>query len=170
MTKIVLGDIGFNLSRAAWLRLLELGFDPHKKYTAKELHFPPYWFDKDFRWSNEYWLDDVQYESWQHDMEWFGRDPQDDKRYLVASTFIDFLRENHYHLDIPRDDPTLVQVVEELGIDANPDEQFCFDDRGVPCKHNALHIIEIPDDCQDWFIDEPSGSGEIVRESHRIWS
>ena len=166
MTKIVLGHNGFSLSRAAWLRLLELGFDPHHEYTARELHFPPYWFNKDFRWDNAYWLDDSQYETWQHDLEWFGRD---DHQYLIASTFMDFLRENHYHLEIPRDDPRLVRVVEELGIDANPDEPFCVDEYGIPCKHNNLHIIEIPDDCLDWFIDEPSGGGEIVRESHRVW-
>jgi hypothetical protein len=170
MTKVVLGKYGFAISRAAWLRLLELGFDPYYKYTARELHFPPYWFDKeDFRWSNEHLLDDIQYEWWQKDLEWFGRDPLDDKRYLIASTFMDYLRENAYRPSIPRDDPRLVQVVEELGINANPDEEFWFNEDGTPHKEDDLHIIEIPDDCTEWYVDEPSGGYEFVREVHRTF-
>ncbi len=167
MTKVVLGKIGFTLSRAAWLRLLELGFDPYYEYTAKELHFPPYWdFPKDFRWNNDFWLDDSQYEVWQHDVDWFSKDGS---RYLIASTFIDYLRECPYRPDIPRDDPRLVQVVEELGIDANPDQEFSIGEDGRPIKTDDLRIIEIPDDCKDWYIDEPSGGWEIVREAHRVF-
>ena len=173
MTKVVLSHDGFGLSRAAWLRLLELGFDPHYKYSAQELHFPPYWDlpdQKDFRWDNTFWLDDCQYKIWKKDLAWFGQDPTNDVRYLIASTFIDFLRENRYRIEISRDDPRLVQVVGELGIDANPDEPFWFNENGIPGKHDNLYVIEIPDDCKNWFIDEPSGGSEFVREMHRTWA
>lgn len=56
--------------------------------------------------------------------------------------------------DIPRDDPALVQVVEELGHDADGD-----------CAN--LKIVEIPDDVE-WHIHEYDGS-EHVAENHRTW-
>ena len=59
---------------------------------------------------------------------------------------------NEYYLD--RDDPLLVQVVEELGCEANG--EFAL-----------LKIVEIPEDVQ-WSIDEYDGL-EHVAELHRIW-
>lgn len=56
--------------------------------------------------------------------------------------------------DIDRDDETLVQVVEELGKDANG---TCAD----------LVIVEIPDDVE-WEITEYDGN-ETVEEVHRSW-
>jgi hypothetical protein len=50
--------------------------------------------------------------------------------------------------DIPRDDPTLVAVVEEM-------------------PHNCLVVIEIPADV-NWIIDEYDGM-EWVAEIHRRW-
>lgn len=63
--------------------------------------------------------------------------------------------DNHFSDDdIPRDDPVLVQVVEELGHDAD--------------GHAAnLKIVEIPDDVE-WHIAEHDGS-EHVAENHRKW-
>ena len=55
---------------------------------------------------------------------------------------------------IPRDDPALVQVVEELGDDAS--ERF-----------SALAIVEIPDGVA-WQIEEYDGY-EHVAERHRTW-
>ena len=55
---------------------------------------------------------------------------------------------------IPRDDPTLVQVVEELGADASG-------------RYADLEIVEIPDDVA-WQIEEYDGY-EHVAEKHRIW-
>ena len=55
---------------------------------------------------------------------------------------------------IERDDPTLVQVVEELGEAANG----AFAD---------LQIVEIPEDV-DWEIDDYDGK-ERVAERHRSW-
>lgn len=56
---------------------------------------------------------------------------------------------------VPRDDPQLVQVVEELGIKANG---FC----------SSLKIVKIPDDIK-WHIEEYDGA-EWVAEDHRTWS
>lgn len=57
--------------------------------------------------------------------------------------------------DIDRDDPVLVQVVEEMGGKANG-------------RYADLKVVEIPDDVQ-WTIDEYDGS-EWVAEVHRTWS
>jgi hypothetical protein len=56
---------------------------------------------------------------------------------------------------IPRNDPHLVRVVEELGGDAN----------GACAK---LKIVEIPDDVE-WEIAEYDGS-EHVAQVHQTWS
>jgi len=53
-----------------------------------------------------------------------------------------------------RADPFLVQVVEELGAEANG---FAAD----------LKIVEIPDDVK-WYIHEYDGL-EAVYEKHRVW-
>jgi len=56
--------------------------------------------------------------------------------------------------DIKRDDPTLIQVIRELGKEANG-------------MHATLEIVSIPDDV-DWEISEYDGS-ESVEEVHRSW-
>jgi len=56
--------------------------------------------------------------------------------------------------DIPRDDPALIQVVEEMGEGANS-------------TFATLKIVEIPDDV-DWTIQEYDGT-EWVAEVHRTW-
>lgn len=60
-----------------------------------------------------------------------------------------------YARDVPRNDPILVQLVEEMGDAAN----------GSCAK---LRIVEVPDDA-DWEIDEYDGN-EHVAEKHRKWS
>lgn len=57
--------------------------------------------------------------------------------------------------DIPRDDPYLVQVVRELGDNAN----------GLDAE---LRIVTIPDDVVDWYIHDYDGLEEI-HEAHRSW-
>lgn len=57
--------------------------------------------------------------------------------------------------DISRDDPILIQIVEEMGDKA--DGTFA-----------SLRIVEIPDDV-DWYIEEYDGR-EWVSERHRTWS
>lgn len=66
---------------------------------------------------------------------------------------------NSYHYNgflrsIPRDDPQLVQVVEEMGADANGS---CAD----------LVVIEIPDGIS-WHVEEYDGN-EHIAEDHRTW-
>jgi hypothetical protein len=65
--------------------------------------------------------------------------------------------EDHYlsYYDIKRDDPILVQVIEEMGEEANG-------------RYSSLKIIEIPDDV-DWYVTEYDGL-EHVAEKHRTWS
>ena len=60
----------------------------------------------------------------------------------------------HDH-DLARDDPYLVQVIEELGAGANG-------------RHAELKIVEIPADV-NWEITEYDGN-EAVAEKHRTWS
>jgi hypothetical protein len=57
--------------------------------------------------------------------------------------------------DIPRSDPTLVEVVEELGLEA------------ASGRMAELAIIEIPDGV-DWYISDYDGM-ENVAERHRTW-
>jgi hypothetical protein len=59
-----------------------------------------------------------------------------------------------YEDDIYRNDPILVDIVEEWGEEANGD-------------HSKLRIVDIPDDV-DWTIEEYDGR-ETVHERHRSW-
>lgn len=55
----------------------------------------------------------------------------------------------------PRNDPLLVQAVEELGAEAN----------GCYAK---LAVVEIPDDVK-WYISEDDDGAELIEEKHRTW-
>ena len=57
--------------------------------------------------------------------------------------------------DIPRDDPILVEVVEEMGSNANG-------------RYSVLKVVEVPDEV-NWVIEETDGL-EWVAERHRTWS
>ena len=61
---------------------------------------------------------------------------------------------NWYDRDIARDDPYLIQVINELGEQAN--NRFC-----------TLKIVEVPADVE-WTIEEYDGL-EWVAEKHRTW-
>lgn len=65
------------------------------------------------------------------------------------------LNDDFYDRDIPRDDPILIQLFEEMGDAANG---FAAD----------MKIVEIPDGV-DWEIEEYDGN-EWVAEVHRTWS
>jgi hypothetical protein len=58
--------------------------------------------------------------------------------------------------DVPRDDPYLVKVVEELG------------SKAASGDHAKLKIVDIPADA-DWIIIEFDGL-EHIAEKHRTWS
>ena len=69
-----------------------------------------------------------------------------------------FKRSNELYFsigDIPRDDPTLIRVIEELGDAANG-------------NYAELKIVEIPDGVS-WEIDYYDGM-ESIHESHKTWS
>jgi len=59
-----------------------------------------------------------------------------------------------YEREIDRDDPALVQAVEELGDKANG-------------KHAELRVVEIPDGV-DYVVEEYDGM-EHIAEAHRTW-
>lgn len=59
-----------------------------------------------------------------------------------------------YCNDIPRNDPHLVQVIEELGELAGK-------------WYSELKIVDVPDDVE-WYIDEYDGL-ETIREASREW-
>jgi hypothetical protein len=59
-----------------------------------------------------------------------------------------------YYGDIKRDDPALVQVVEEMGSDAHG-------------EYARLRIADVPDGVK-WYIDDYDGI-ETIREEHRTW-
>jgi hypothetical protein len=56
--------------------------------------------------------------------------------------------------DIPRDDPVLIQIIEELDEEANG-------------MYAELDVVEIPDDV-NWYVEEYDGL-EWVAERHRTW-
>jgi hypothetical protein len=62
--------------------------------------------------------------------------------------------ENYFSAyDIPRDNPTLIKIVEKLGEDAG--------------DRSCLKVVEVPDDV-NWYIEEYDGM-EYVAERHRTW-
>ena len=75
-------------------------------------------------------------------------------RYLELKG-IECPNDGFFDRDIPRDDPILIKVFEELGYAASG---FCAD----------LKIVEVPDGV-DWYIEEYDGN-EWVAERHRTWS
>lgn len=91
------------------------------------------------------WVPRTQYgkEDWEyHSEHWERADIADeDERYFS-------------YYDIDRDDPALVQTVEELGAAAGG-------------NYAELRIADVPDDVE-WYIDEYDGI-ETVREQHRTW-
>lgn len=55
-----------------------------------------------------------------------------------------------------RNDPILIQVVKELGPEAED-------------MYSKFNIITIPDDVKEWYIGKDNGY-ESVHEKHRMWS
>jgi len=80
----------------------------------------------------------------------FGLSDEAIKRYVNET---DDLPINYW--DIPRDDPILLKIVEEMGEDSYG-------------KWSELKIIEIPNDIE-WEIEEYDGK-EWVSEKHQTWN
>ena len=129
--KVVINNCygGFGLSKLAYIRYAEL--------TMIKLYFFVYEFDsKGYREHSD-----------------------DDPDYISFSTYttpdITKLDNNEYYFEDPeRDDPILVQVVEELGDKANG-------------KNAKLKVVEIPDGT-NYSIGEYDGI-EHIAENHRTW-
>lgn len=70
--------------------------------------------------------------------------------------YVDEVKEENYfcYRDIERDDPLLVQVVEQLGEAANS-------------QYSALKIVDIPNNVE-WQIEEYDGN-EWIAEVHKTW-
>ena len=133
---------GFGLSDKAYERLIELGI-PVKKYVSPE-------------------RDPVTglYKNEPTERVIYDRDLEDEEtpvrkamRSLAGrywETFIDDYADGRKG----RTDPLVIQVVEELGEEANS-------------RFSKLEVVEIPDGV-DWEIDEYDGQ-ETVHEKHRSW-
>jgi hypothetical protein len=134
MTKVVINVCygGFGLSDKAYERLLELGMKK-TRFTEKGGYEDP---------SAEI------------------VDSHDDSLNKRAKKFsfgfrYSFTSYSGSDLEKMRTDPRVVQVVEEMGEEANGQ-----------CAE--LKIVEVPDDV-DWHIDEYDGN-EHIAENHRTWS
>jgi hypothetical protein len=79
-----------------------------------------------------------------------------DENSRYRDVYVDTIKNENYFSEheIERNDPTLVQVVEELSEKASG-------------PHAELKVVEIPDDVK-WKIEEYDGV-EWVAEQHRTW-
>lgn len=145
---------GFSLSPAAVRRLAELngrscyffvrevgagGFGPYRQVTEAEAA-------KAFMWHA---FDIPNPETLDHEGRWHEMTMAE--RQAHNENYRAHALDSH---DIPRDDPKLVAVVEELGERAGS-------------KVSDLRIVEIPADAE-WHIEEYDGN-EHVAETHRTW-
>lgn len=85
-----------------------------------------------------------------HEKKWYEMTAEEKEEYNKIYKSISF-----YASDLKRDDPLLIQVVEELGEKANG-------------SYAQLKIVEIPEDVE-WEIEEYDGS-EHIAEKHQTWS
>jgi hypothetical protein len=97
-------------------------------------------------------LKGVRYVLINNDWGGFSLSDEAETRYKEMAGITD---ENFSYYDISRDDPYLIQIVREMGQDANG-------------SYSSLKIVEIPADV-DWEIGEYDGR-EWVAEKHRTWS
>jgi hypothetical protein len=121
---------GFNLSYKAMMRYAEL--KGIKLYAFKDVINGK----------------DIRHEPW---------DGKEDALFCHYSTSPDPGKINDCYFsghDIDRDDPLLVQVVEEMGDEASG-------------RYAALEIVEVPDDIE-WHVEEYHGN-EHIAEDHRTW-
>lgn len=140
MAKVVINvkHGGFGLSEAAYARLIELGI-PVRKYIEQPR------------------LPDGKYAKVPENEGEIIFDRDLDETPSEVDVAVRYLSRSHYWetwLDRSRTHPLLIQVVEELGNEANG-----------PCA--ALKIVEIPDDVE-YEIDEYDGF-EHIAEKHRTW-
>lgn len=129
---------GFGLSEKALLQYAEL----------KGLKV---WIETDKKYSilKHYWTSPPEQRPTDIEDDWFDLSLEERAAYNKKISEAQI-----YDREIPRDDIHLVQVVEELGPEADG-------------RYAALKIVEIPDNVK-WEIDEYDGL-EWVAETHRTW-
>ena len=145
MTKIVINDAfgGFGLSHEGTLRFFEI-----KEIDVYPVEMHP---GKKNVWNMwTYWLVPESERVKSLDTDAFHTRTLEERQEHNAL----YHEQTFWDGDIPRDDPALVQVVEEMGPAANG-------------NHAELKVVEIPDDVE-WEIHEYDGS-EHVAEKHRTW-
>lgn len=134
---------GFGLSPEAVVRYLELCGQPvwvdySSKFTA--LSGPLYWLVPDDGNRVNYNIESE---------EWAKMDQNERQAHSVLCN-----QQLFKDRDVPRDDPYLAKVVDELGAKANG-------------KYADLKVVNVPADVE-WEIAEYDGN-EWVAEKHRIW-
>ena len=128
---------GFGLSEAAMMRYAELkGLTLYPESTNKGFTTTYYTVPPDQR------IKELE--------NWSSQSLEARQAYNEA-----YNRQHIYDRDIERNDPLLVQVVEELGDAASG-------------KYASIQVVEIPGDAS-WEISEYDGM-EHVAETHRTWS
>jgi hypothetical protein len=141
MTKVVINRCfgGFGLSHEAVMRYFEIkGIAVYPEQGKDYWKFWTYWTVKP--------EDRIQIKEGE---DFYKMSIEDRRAYNEA-----YSAQTIYERDIARDDPALVQVVEELGDKANG-------------SHAELAVVQIDSDI-DWEIDEYDGR-EHVAEKHRTW-
>jgi len=130
---------GFGLSHEAVMRYFEIkGITVYPEQNNRNWKFWTYWLVKP-----EDRIESKEGDAWRA----MSREERVAYNKLYSA-------QSFYERDIERHDPALVQVVEEMGSEAD----------GVAAE---LAVVEIPDDVK-WYIDEYDGR-EHVAEEHRTW-
>lgn len=135
---------GFGLSEAATLRYLELcGLPvwPDSSGKFSSLSGPTYWLVPP---GDERVCDGTP-------DNWYGMTPAERQAYNQK-----YSEQVFCPREVARDDPYLVQVIEEMGAEE------------ASGRYAELKVVEIPADV-DWTIEEYDGA-EWIAERHRTWS
>jgi hypothetical protein len=132
---------GFGLSDEAVQRYIDLNGVKLYKHVDEQLEYRPSYYYVPYEEYRKTRFNDSTKTEWEGEEDGVGR--YKDSNNLCWSYY-----------DIKRNDPALVQTVEELGSKAN----------GWAAE---LKVVDIPDDVE-WLIEEYDGL-EWVAEKHRTW-
>ena len=136
---------GFGLSPEATLRMYELDPKSVEKYALEDYYGEKYLEDKD---------SPIGYGKALEEWREFCKNPHRERSSIWVTVFTEDEKHVLNSRDSDRDNPILVQVVEELRERAYG-----------ACAQ--LKVVEIPDDVE-WEIQEYDGS-EHIAEKHRTW-
>ena len=150
---------GFGLSHKAIMRYAEIkGFKLYR-YTDENEHFNSHniclWKEEDRKPLVSYYFSDPNLTAFPDPK---SMDPDYKKALEELNEIVrypDYSTKMFYERNLDRNDLALVQVVEELGSEANG-------------QYAELAIVDIPEGI-DWYVDEYDGVESVV-EKHRSWS